>query len=1469
VTVGGSLEAILTSGDKDQYKHLVIVLAAHECEAVTDVQINGESLGALSAGGFPTAGKFVSPNTVSRSAYVVFDGTGTGHLADASANALLSVSIPHGGEDGDEIFPGATLVGTTVSGGPVSLTGLVSYTSANQNSLVRVKVHLGAAGQAADATLLAECPTQWSATDKFSGLCYIVVRLDLNQADFQGGPPNITATVKGRKVYDHRTAVTAWSANPALCVADFLQNVWGKSAAFAEIQWDSVDAAANACDEVLVIDTWTGPRYTCNGSFRTDGSDSDHALEDLLASMAGWADGSAGWRIGAGVWTAPVATLLDDDNAGPVQIVGGEAIDDLFNGVRGQFADPARGGIATDFAPYQNAAYVAADGRELWTDITLPYTNDETRSRNLARVLVEGARGETLSYPAKIAVVNRMRVGDRVAITCATLGIAGTYYRLQQRQETPGREVMLTFKQDVAANYDTVDASSAPPSSFGALPDPYYVAPPVGLAVQTGPGVVIVIAGTVVPRILVSVTGAALGVTDQLEVQWRTAVATDWQLVRVPVGQQTIFIDNVDLGSVYLVQARWYRPTVNAYSDWVSVSCQVEGKTAGPAPFDTFTVTVLDSGWRRFAFGYTVTAQPVDWQGAEIRYVAGTVPVPDWNTMTALNAPGQPYVASPVDTNIPAAGTWTFACRSRDSGGLSTLTVLTVTLGSTPAPLYVPDLTAPIAPTGVVLTAGLTAFYVQTDVPSYTTGHGHMKAIVYGKEYVSGPLPVFSDARPLAEFSGATVGVASATNTTWRVWVKWESLDGVLSAAAGGTNGFAVTTLQVATGDIGNLAVTTAKLAALAVTAAKLAAGAVADTSKFAAGIEPVSIVSGGALPTTFSTNTIFYAPDGKLYRWNGAAYVKSVDGGDIIAASIVAGKIAAGAIGTTELAAQSVIAAKLTVTDFTVLADNPDFEAGDTAWTKGGTWAISNVGTANAFTGAWVASIAAPGADVSLKNNLVVPVNENDQFYAECWVKNITGGGTAGAYVRIRGLDSGGLEVWSAAGNTVTAGAWTKSLVAARVPTAAEQAAVPANPVQTVHLEIRTGAGTGTVRVDLAKLKRKVGANLVVDGAITAAKLTLVDFDVLADNMDFEAGDTSWTPSAAGWEILNLTSLVGAGTSYQGDWGARIVAPAAISFLRNNLLIPTVQGEEFYAEAYIKNTTGGSGAVGVKLGADAHDVATGGYVQPQSVQLAGEATASANASATLSSGVAGAKVMIRGVDASGTEVWTVPGNAVATGAYGLSSVSGVVPAGVKKVHVQLACTIGSGTVYADQVRLMRKNAAQLIVDGAITAAKLAALAVTADKMAANSIQVGTIAVEDGAIVNAHIGDAEVDTLKIGLNAVTVPVLSQSSTITSGTAAWQTILSGTINLPEDGTIAIMFTGFQSYGAGAAPWGLRMNIDGTDVLDTGVLGANIQVMIPFSRGYATTAGSHTVTMSWHGDTTMTIAQRTLILLGAMR
>lgn len=124
----------------------------------------------------------------------------------------------------------------------------------------------------------------------------------------------------------------------------------------------------------------------------------------------------------------------------------------------------------------------------------------------------------------------------------------------------------------------------------------------------------------------------------------------------------------------------------------------------------------------------------------------------------------------------------------------------------------------------------------------------------------------------------------------------------------------------VGDGQIDDNAVGTDQIADDAVTADQIADGAV-ELTAFASGIQPVQVVS--TLPASASEGDMAYlTTDNKLYRYDGSAWIKAVDGADvstgtlpaasIVANSITAGQIAAGAISTDELAANAVTAAKI-----------------------------------------------------------------------------------------------------------------------------------------------------------------------------------------------------------------------------------------------------------------------------------------------------------------------------------------------------------------------------------------------------------------------------------------------------------------------------------------------------------------------------------------------------------------------------
>ncbi len=116
---------------------------------------------------------------------------------------------------------------------------------------VRIKKHLGATDQAADADLVADV-TEWTNNHNLNEIAYLYIRLEADQDLYPTGIPGISAWVKGKKILDTRDSVTRWSPNPALCLRDFLTDTkFGLAAAASEIDETVVDAAAKICDEMV------------------------------------------------------------------------------------------------------------------------------------------------------------------------------------------------------------------------------------------------------------------------------------------------------------------------------------------------------------------------------------------------------------------------------------------------------------------------------------------------------------------------------------------------------------------------------------------------------------------------------------------------------------------------------------------------------------------------------------------------------------------------------------------------------------------------------------------------------------------------------------------------------------------------------------------------------------------------------------------------------------------------------------------------------------------------------------------------------------------------------------------------------------------------------------------------------------------------------------------------------------------
>ena len=139
-------------------------------------------------------------------------------------------------------------------------------------------LHHGAASQTADPMLTASISSKWTSAHKLNGIAYIATSFEYDTKGIFRGVPQLTVVVKGRKVFDPRTAAGqtfgntstyTWSDNAALCVLDYITNdEYGKGLGSTEVNFDTFGTAADACDTVVNQPDYNGSAaaFTFSGS---------------------------------------------------------------------------------------------------------------------------------------------------------------------------------------------------------------------------------------------------------------------------------------------------------------------------------------------------------------------------------------------------------------------------------------------------------------------------------------------------------------------------------------------------------------------------------------------------------------------------------------------------------------------------------------------------------------------------------------------------------------------------------------------------------------------------------------------------------------------------------------------------------------------------------------------------------------------------------------------------------------------------------------------------------------------------------------------------------------------------------------------------------------------------------------------------------------------------------------------------
>ena len=335
------------------------------------------------------------------------------------------------------------------------------------NSTILIKKFTGAANQNVYTTLnaLSNGPS-WangaSGDDtnfRGQGIACLYIRLKYDQNVFTQGVPLFTALVQGKKVYDPRSSSTAFSANAALCIRDYLTSKYGLNNATA-INDTVFSTAANTCDETVSLSgSGNEKRYEINGVLSLDRQPKD-ILGDMVAACAGtlfWGQGE--WQLKVGEYTTAVKTLTLSDFRSDVSIITKHSRRDNFNIVRGTFNDSSADYIRSDYPEIKSSTFIANDaGVENALDLPLPLTTSSAMAQRLAKLTLFRAREQmTVSADFSLAALE-VQVGDIIGITNSRYGWSAKDFEVigwKLKNDRDGGElaVSLTLRETSSAAF--------------------------------------------------------------------------------------------------------------------------------------------------------------------------------------------------------------------------------------------------------------------------------------------------------------------------------------------------------------------------------------------------------------------------------------------------------------------------------------------------------------------------------------------------------------------------------------------------------------------------------------------------------------------------------------------------------------------------------------------------------------------------------------------------------------------------------------------------------------------------------------------------------------------------------------------------------------------------------------------------------------------------------------------------------
>ena len=457
---------------------------------------------------------------------------------------------------------------------------------------VRIKQHLGSDDQLADADLVSES-TKWTSDHRLRGIAYLYVRLEYDADMFPNGIPNISAEIKGKKLFDFRDSSTAFSNNPALALFDYMTDTRiGLGVSSSNIDTTSFTSIANICEENVTLSAGgTEKRYECHGVVYSDISPME-IIEDILSSFAGVLTYSNGkFVLKGGAYVSPTITLNEDNFMSGFNLITKTSRKDMFNTVKGLFTSDETNWQPTDYPPVTSSTFTDADGETITADVNLPFTKSSTMAQRIAKITLFKNRQQMILSARMSLSAFTLQVGDTVSITNSRFGFSSKVFEVADwtfvgEAEEIGIDVVL--KETASSVYDWNAEETTFLLDNTTLPSVQDVSAPAMLVTDE----LRIYAETPI-TVLKVVVASSQGTTNEFEVEAQNTNDADGDFITLGRSKGNIFeLVNAEDGAIYNVRARSIN-AFNVHSDFTTTAHEVVGKTAPPSDVTNFSTNVV------------------------------------------------------------------------------------------------------------------------------------------------------------------------------------------------------------------------------------------------------------------------------------------------------------------------------------------------------------------------------------------------------------------------------------------------------------------------------------------------------------------------------------------------------------------------------------------------------------------------------------------------------------------------------------------------------------------------------------------------------------------------------------------------------------------------------------------------------------------------------------------------------------